>query len=272
MNIFQALILGIVQGLTEFLPVSSSGHLVIFEHLLNTTLEDINFDVFAHTGTLFAVLVYYRIELFRIFGNFLKNPFSFGNNDRGEDGKKEFPGYWIWLIVIGTIPAGVLGILFEDYITIAFKSVNLVGFVLIGCGLILLSTRFIAIKSRKIGIMDAILIGIAQALAMTPGLSRSGMTISMGLFRGVDPVRAADFSFLLSIPAVAGAALLKALDVAQSLPSQSEFLAYIIGGITSFVVGYLSIIWLLKVIRRGNFSYFGIYCILMGIIAVLFVN
>ncbi|MBD3234028.1 MAG: undecaprenyl-diphosphatase, partial [candidate division Zixibacteria bacterium] len=189
MNIFQALILGIVQGLTEFLPVSSSGHLVIFEHLLNTTLEDINFDVFAHAGTLLAVLVFYRVDLIRIMGNFLQNPFSFRNNDRGEADKKEFPGYWVWLIIIGTIPAGVLGILLEDYITLAFKSVNLVGFVLIGCGIILLSTRFIPKKRRKISIIDAILIGFAQALAMTPGLSRSGMTISMGLFRGVDPVK-----------------------------------------------------------------------------------
>jgi len=268
MTIIQAIILGIVQGLTEFLPVSSSGHLVIFEHLLGASLENINFDVFVHSGTLLSVLVYYRIELISLIKRFI---FPGKNRDesRGED---EVPKSWILFIIIGTIPAVIIGLLFEDYITSAFKNIKLVGGVLIFCGLVLISTKWAPRRNNEISLVDAILIGLAQALAITPGISRSGMTISMGLFRKINPVKAADFSFLLSIPAVAGATILKLREVISSAPPTDQILAYFVGGSAAFIVGYLSILWLLSIVKKGKFAYFGIYCCVAGTIALLFIN
>lgn len=270
MSLAQALILGVIQGLTEFLPVSSSGHLVIFEHILNTRLGDISFEVFAHTGTLMAVLVYYRRYIFRLIERILTVS---GKDDEGRAGDdKEIPMSWIWYILIGTIPAVIIGLLFKDQIEAAFRSIKLVGVVLILCGFILISTKWASKAMKNITAVDAVLIGIAQALAITPGLSRSGATISTGLFLGKNPVRAADFSFLLSIPAVAGATILKLKDVIESPPLTSEIMTYLIGGLASFAVGFLCIMWLLDIIKKGKFSYFGVYCCLAGLIAVLFIS
>ncbi|MBD3170728.1 MAG: undecaprenyl-diphosphatase UppP [candidate division Zixibacteria bacterium] len=271
LTLIQALILGIVQGLTEFLPVSSSGHLVIFEHLLDTHLENINFDVFVHTGTLLAVLVFYRRQLISLTGRFFKTPFDFGEKGREEDAGS-VPVRWVWFIVLGTIPAVIIGLGFEDAITSIFKNVKLVGGVLIACGVILISTGFAKKGSNSIGLWHAIIIGLAQAMAITPGLSRSGMTISAGLFMKIDPRKAADFSFLLSIPAVAGATILKISDVVASPPHNGEVTNYIIGGTSAFIVGYACIAWLLHLVKRGKFFYFGIYCGAAGLISILFIS
>jgi len=269
-TILQALFLGIVQGLTEFLPVSSSGHLVIFEHLLNVRLENINFDVFVHTGTLLAVLIYYRRQLIDLTLYFLRKSPS-ESSGRGEANNK-VPASWFWYIIIGTIPAGIIGLLFEDYVTQAFNNVKLVGIVLVFCGIILISTRWVLRGQRRFGILSSFLVGIAQSLAITPGLSRSGMTISTGLFLKIEPTRAADFSFLLSIPAVAGATILKLKEVVSSPPTTAQITTYLVGGITSFIVGYISIIIVLNIVKKGKFSYFGIYCIAIGLLSLLFLS
>ena len=164
-----------------------------------------------------------------------------------------------------------MGLLFEDYITTAFKSIRLVGCILLFCGLLLISTKWVRTGNRKLRLTDAILIGIAQAFAIAPGLSRSGTTISMGLFRKINPKSAADFSFLLSIPAVAGATVLKTKTVLAAVPPADEILNYAVGAITSFIIGYLSISLLLRMVQKGKFFYFGIYCFLIGTAVLIFV-
>jgi len=268
LSFLQAIILGIVQGLTEFLPVSSSGHLVIFEHLLGTSLDSINFDVFAHTGTLLSVIIYYRHQIASVFSDIMNNSTRRGTASPSDS---DISPAWVWYIIIATIPAGIMGLLFEDYITTAFKSIRLVGCILLFCGLLLISTKWVRTGNRKLRLTDAILIGIAQAFAIAPGLSRSGTTISMGLFRKINPKSAADFSFLLSIPAVAGATVLKTKTVLAAVPPADEILNYAVGAITSFIIGYLSISLLLRMVQKGKFFYFGIYCFLIGTAVLIFV-
>ena len=269
MNIVQAFILGIVQGLTEFLPVSSSGHLVIFEHILKTNLQDISFDVFAHTGTLIAVIAFYRRDLINIARQLSGRILQSRPNREESD---EIHSSWLWYIIIGSIPAAIIGLSFEASISAAFKNVKLVGMILIFCGLMLISTIWARRGKKAIDAPKALFIGIAQALAILPGLSRSGTTITTGLFLGINPIRAADFSFLLSIPAVAGATILKLREALSSAPFRGQIAAYVMGALASLIVGYLSIAWMLAFIRKGKFFYFGVYCCLVGAGVLFFLS
>ena len=265
MNLLQAIILGVVQGLTEFLPVSSSGHLVLGESLLKIKLTDISFEVFLHFGTLLAVTVYFRHKIWAMLkAVWLKVKTPRVRNDTDQDWRL------FWLIIIGSIPAGLLGVWFKDTIEKSFSSVIFVSIMLLFTGLVLFLTRFFHAAKEKLSFMDALIVGFAQAIAILPGVSRSGLTISTGIFRRVEPGKAAEFSFLLSLPAVLGASVLKLKDVLSHSDANLDLMTYMIGAITAFVVGYLAIRFLLQIIKKGKFQYFGYYCFLVGFLFLIF--
>jgi undecaprenyl-diphosphatase len=263
LGLFQAILLGLLQGATEFLPISSSGHLVLAERLLNVGTGDIVFNVFVHFGTFVAVVVYFRGEIRDI-----------------------IIGVWSWLrrkenpnreeallavyIAIGTIPAGIVGVTFKGYIEAAFQSPVFASAMLICTGLILLSTRFAVSKERRVRAKSSIIIGCAQAIAILPGISRSGSTISAGLFLGISKEKAATFSFLLALPAIFGATLLELKEALDTGVGAFMLFKYLLGTIAAALFGYLCIGLLLEIIRKGKFDYFGYYCLAVGLLGLLY--
>ena len=260
MSIWEAFILGCVQAFTEFLPVSSSGHLVLTQAVLGVDLEGgASFEVAVHLGTLLSVVcLFWKEVTFLIQGGlpYLRTAWPL---DRQQE--------WSMLmrfIILGSIPAGVIGILFKDELESAFGNVKGVGAALCITGVILLSTWKKQGKRTQIGFMDALLIGGAQAVAILPGISRSGSTIAMALFLNISRTRAARLSFLLSLPVVGGAGLLKALDLVESPPTSQEWIGLCVGAGTSFVVGLGALWGMLKWVESSAFSFFGIYCLGVG--------
>ena len=249
MSYLDSIILGILQGLTEFLPVSSSGHLVLAQALLKVKQPGVSFEILVHLGSLMAVLIYFRIRIFQL----IKSLYD-----------KEFKKYRpiVWFIIIGTIPAVIIGLSLKDFFEEAFSSPTMASAMLIITGLILLSTRFIKKSNKKINLSSAIIMGLGQALAIMPGISRSGTTISAGLLWGLEPSEAAEFSFLLAIPAIAGAVVLNFRDlllIDNTLAGQ-----YLVGALFSFLFSIIAVYSVLSIIRRGKFEYFAYYCFAAG--------
>ncbi len=269
MEILHGMGLGIVQGLTEFLPVSSSGHLVISEALFGIKHpESVVFEVALHAATLLAVVIYYRKRLARLMQYILaaaqnsKNPSHFL---RDPDGR------FIILILIGCIPTACIGILFKNHIEAMFDNPILAGFALLVTGILLSSTRFKKTHQRDVlrtSIAMALLIGTVQGIALVPGISRSGITISTALLLGMDRKLSADFSFLLSVPAILGATLISLKDITDI---QSIGIGATIGGfIAAAIVGYLSLWILIRIVRHGKFYLFSPYCFALGVFTILY--
>ncbi|MBI4197422.1 MAG: undecaprenyl-diphosphate phosphatase [Deltaproteobacteria bacterium] len=266
MSYFQAIILGAVQGLTEFLPVSSSGHLVLTQHLmgLNNAEELLLFDVALHWGTLLSVLVYYYADLFWM----AKDSFLWVVRRKGD----RHEGARILLSVgIATAPATVVGFLFKDTIESLFVSPDVTGWGLLITGTLLWVTQRMKTKQEEgdstPGLMDAVVIGVAQAVAMIPGISRSGSTMVAGLFRGLSRGMAARFSFLMSIPVIFGAGLLESFNIPSlDLISKGPLL---VGSLVSAVTGFLAIRWLLKIIQTARFHWFAYYCWGVGVVTLI---
>jgi len=262
LEILKVIILGIVQGLTEFLPVSSSGHLVLAAEFLNFHEEGVAFEVFVHLGTLLSVLIAFREDIIHM----VHAPFQmlFSKKDKIEAKK-----YLMWdiYIVIGTIPAVVIGLLFKSQIEDAFSSIFLVIIMLSITGVILLLSKYEPQKNEDISPLKSILIGMAQAFAILPGISRSGSTIVTGLFLGLDRETSAKFSFLLAIPAILGASVIKVFDLLSAGGSQIPVSYLIIGSLAAFVSGYMAIFWMLKIVKRGKLEWFAFYCFFVVIIS-----
>ncbi len=254
MDTFHAIILGIVQGLTEFLPISSSGHLVIFQKLFGLRSE-ILFDCSVHIGTLIAVFIYFWKDIMRI----LETVFSFNKDD---------PEFLLAIdIVSGSIPTAIIGFLFKDYFERAFSSAETAGVMLILTGLIIGATRFFPEGKRdRVGILRAILIGISQAVAIIPGISRSGATISCGIMCGIRRDKAFRFSFLLSIPAIIGAFLLESFRISHI----KDLFPVLTGTFFSAIFGLIALKILDRMIKKGHLYYFSPYCILVGILTTLY--
>ena len=253
MTIFDAIILGIVQGLTEFLPVSSSGHLVLSAKLLGVTSNDITFEIVVHLATLLAVLIYFRRPIFNLVLSIFRPHMI-------EERKM------ILFLVIGTIPAGLIGVLFKDFFERAFDNPFMAAVFLLLTGVILLSTRFVPSGEKKVTGVRSLIVGCGQALAILPGVSRSGSTISAALLLGVKPEVAAEFSFLLAIPAIGGAAILQ---YEELLALEPGLLApYAVGFVTAFVFALFAVYAVLSVIRRGRFDYFAYYCFAAGAVGL----
>ncbi len=245
----KTIILGAVQGLTEFLPVSSSGHLAILESWFGIS-EPVSLAVFLHFGTLIATIVFFIKPLSDMF----KGIFS---------GNRESIDYCIMLFV-GTVPIIVAGLLVKSWVTHAFSNIRIVSILLGITGAIVLVTGMIRRRAKNVTLLNAFFIGVGQMFAILPGISRSGMTISTGLFAGIEPRRAFEFSFILSIPAVLGANIYELANL-SSIGSLPEIL---IGMLVSFLTGLVA----LKILRRmvyRHFFLFGPYCIIISIIMLL---
>lgn len=255
MTIFQAVIMGVIQGLTEFLPVSSSGHLVIAEELLGLKTPGVTFEIWLHLGTLLAVLIYFRSWIFRLIR-------SLWNGGRGADDR-----ITVWALIVGTLPAVVVGFTLKSAIETAFSSPKFTAAMLVVTGFILFSTLLARNRGLFVSPLRSLIIGLAQAVAILPGISRSGSTISAAMLIGVEPAKAAEFSFLLSIPAIGGAFLLDALSAGESILPAGDIGGYLIGTAVAFLSGLLAIHFLLKIVRRGSFYLFGVYCLVVGIAA-----
>ena len=246
-----AIFWGVIQGLTEFLPVSSSGHLVLIPALFGRPGPDLATNAMLHLGTLAAVLVYYR-------------------SDIAQMAKFDKPARrLITLILIGTVPAVILGLLFEDKVEELISEPRKVAFMLIVTGIILLATTMLRLGDKQMTDVqprDSVLIGLAQASALIPGISRSGMTISAGLARGLERVEAARFAFLLGIPVIAGAGLLQMVDalrLGEPIPA-TVWVGVVVAGLT----GYAAIAILLRLLTRVGLAPFGVYCVAFGAIAM----
>ncbi len=262
MGIVEAVILGLVQGLTEFLPVSSSGHLVIAKHYLGGIKEPgILFEVLLHLGTLAAVLIYFRSEILSIVFSLLPSKEPVGKER--EEGRK-----MALVVVVGTIPTVVVALLFKDTFESFFDSIKTVSVMLLVTGVLLFLSDMIKVTKREIiGIKDAIIVGIVQGMAIIPGISRSGSTIATGLFLGVKAERAATFSFLLSIPAILGAVALHADGIGKL--QMQEIVPYIAGVSTAAISGYLSIKVLMKIVTGRKLKFFAFYCWTVGLITLI---
>ncbi|RPH92724.1 MAG: undecaprenyl-diphosphate phosphatase [Calditrichaeota bacterium] len=273
MQIVKAVILGIVQGITEFLPVSSSGHLVLAKHLLQLQEQGIEFEVFLHFGTLLAVLTVFRKDIMNLIAGF----FSLFTPQFYHDGMQSrfrSDAYFRLLvfIVLASVPAGVVGLLFEDQIEAFFSQPRLTSINLIITAVILTLTLLARKNSRELSLKNTFIMGIAQAVAILPGISRSGSTISAGLYQGVKSEEAARFSFLLAVPAILGATLLHALKMIEAGFSGEQFMALAIGMAAAYLAGLLAIESMLALVRRGKLFYFAPYCLILGILGLLLIH
>jgi len=270
MSILSAIILAILQGLTEFLPVSSSGHLVLGEALLGSQAfgDSIAFELVVHLGTFLAVLVIFWqdiLSLGRLFFAYLLKPTDW-SRAYAEDPEFKFTV----LMLVGMLPAGLVGLLLRDQISELFSQPVMVSLALLVTGGLLLSTLFAKHTESPIDLRRALLIGLAQALALIPGISRSGSTISVALALGVKQDQAARFSFIMVLPLILAATLLEFIDLATVGITTAQGSVLLVGLVVSFAVGYVSLKWLLKVLKQGKFHYFAWYCFALAIFGLLY--
>jgi len=259
MGMFESLVLGLVQGITEFLPVSSSGHLAVLEHLWKLPAESrLPLTTMLHGATALAVVFYFAPLLARL----IRGLWSRDTVRRSSSWRM------VGFIVLASIPAGVVGVLFSDLIDRAFSSPLLVGMMLLVTGGVLFGTRF-SQPQGKTGWVRAFLVGIGQAIAILPGISRSGATIASGLYLGMERKEAFEFSFLLAIPAIAGAFLLefRKVDLAVLNPP-----ALAVGMVAAFFAGLAALFVLARVVTGRKLHWFGFYCWLAGLATILFVR
>ncbi len=266
MPLFQAIVLGILQGLTEFLPISSSAHLIIVPWILGWDDGGLTFDVALHVGTLAAVVLFFFKDWIQIIGQ------AVGLNLGHDMTLKKNPGL-LWLLMAGTVPGALIGYLFEKQAETAFRSPYIIGAAAIVVGLIMWLADTAGRKQKDIGhvtLVDSLAIGSAQALAVIPGVSRSGSTISAGLFCNLDRTTAARFSFLLSTPIIAGAAAKKFWDLHKhqgGLPHDMQ-MAFIVGILASAITGCFAIAFFMNFLRRRSLTAFVWYRIVFGIIVI----
>ncbi len=270
MTILEAIVLGVLQGVTEFLPVSSSGHLVLVQHFLGIKESQVFFDVMLHFGTLGAVIIVY----YQLIGSLVRTGFAtlfqadFYRHPRLTISNS--PNLrLIWFLLLGSIPTGLIALLFKDSFEAIFGKPMVVAGMLIITGLILQLSRLGQRRRQTetpLRAWHTPLVGIVQGLAIIPGISRSGSTISISLLLGLSPQVAAQYSFLLSIPAILGAVILKLKDVGEITIAPTVIVA---GILTSFIVGYIALRFLLAMLNRGKFSIFSYYCFALGIVAAV---
>lgn len=253
---FETTILAVLQGIAEFLPISSSGHLVLGKALLGVKEPGIRLDIFLHVGTLFAIAAFYWRVIWRIL--------------------REYDWKYVAKIVVSAIPAGVIGVLFKDQLEEFFSSPHAVGAALLFTGIVLLATKVLPKGERDVSFLGAIVMGVAQAVAILPGVSRSGMTLAAARASKIEAAKSAEFSFLMSAPPIAGAALLEVLKAMKencpNCPStETAWPLVIYGGVLAAVVGFFSLAFLLKALKSDRFWMFGPYCLLAGGITLILV-
>lgn len=282
MELWQAIVLGVVQGLTEFLPISSSGHLIIFPWLFGWDTGGLAFDASLHLGTLAAVLVYFRSELMRLVQAIpyaLSKPVPILKGQSGNDERDMWARLGL-IIVIMSIPGGIVGLLLSDQIDEFFhtdetstRAIAVIAAMLIIVGLFMLWSERVGKQEKElkdVGVVDAIVVGLGQALAaLIPGTSRSGATITAGLFRGLTRSEAARLSFLGGVPLIAAAGLSSFYDALQEGLTGSELSNYIAGGIAAAIVGFFAVSGLIRFLQKQSTFVFVVYRIVFGIFLIV---
>ena len=256
MNLIEALILGLIQGLTEFLPVSSSGHLVIFQDLLGIDEPGVTLEVLLHFGTLLSVLW--------VFGRDFLNLFRFPR----DAGQRRF----LVLLVVGVVPTAVIGLLLGNYVEVLFNSTLVVGVMLLVTGGILKLLTLLPAGQKELSQMrprDALWIGLLQGFAVIPGISRSGSTITAALWRGLDRASAVRYSFMLAAPVICGATLLEVREMLSAGIERALLINYLAGGLVSFIAGVVAIRVFVNLLRRQKFHYFAYYCWAAGVVVLI---
>ena len=262
MEIWKAIVVGIVQGLSEFLPISSSGHIALVQHLLGMrgtgvgAQQDITFELVVHIGTFLSVIIYFRQRLLGLL-------LSVWQKDRTEERRMI-----LWLL-IATIPATLAFFSARGFFEGAYDYPVLVGGCLLGTGVILLLPKLLRPREQEFGLKHVIWMGVAQSLAILPGISRSGATISAGLLSGAQASKAAEFSFLMFLPAIGGGILVKLKDL-QAVAQSEAAAAYACGFVAAFLSGLLAVYLVLQTIRKGKFEYFAYYCFVAGIVTMVY--
>ena len=254
-DLFKIVILALVQGITEFLPISSSGHLSILKTFLDINSDGALIEVVLHAGTLMSILLFYRKRLSKIFKRIL---------NKDEESLRFFS-----CVIVAIIPIGIIGFIFGDSIEYLFNNTKLVCLFLIITGIFLIFSNFWRSKISNFNTRKSFLIGLAQMFAILPGMSRSGLTIGMGNIIGIDAKKSAEFSFIIAIPVLTGVIVKYFLNLEwDSISISINYL--FLGLIISFITGLLSLRWLISLLEKGKFWYFGLYCIFIGLISLLF--
>ncbi|MCM2674207.1 undecaprenyl-diphosphatase UppP [Alkalicoccobacillus plakortidis] len=270
MTLIEALVLGLVQGLTEFLPISSSAHLVITQMLFNISFPGFGFEILLHLGSVLAVIIYYRKDLIELIIGF----FSYIKN-RSEENKTNF---WFSIyILVATIITGVSGILFEDYISTALKGPTMIAISLTITGIFLIiierAVRTGGRTEKDMTLFDSVIIGIGQSLALIPGLSRSGTTLVVGMFAGLTKETAVRYSFLLSIPVILGSTVLAIKDLLNGeLLAVAGAFPLIVAFIVTFISSLLGIVWFINFLKKSKLIYFAIYCFVLALFVFIFLG
>ena len=261
MGLLEAIILGIVQGLTEFLPVSSSGHIELVQAIFNREIqESMTMTVVLHFATALSTCVIFRKDIYEI----VKGLFQFKNN-------KEFQ--FSLKIVLSMIPAALVGIMYDDFIESFFVGkIMLVGFMLLVTGALLFVADKAKTTNKEVSLGNSFLIGISQMIAILPGISRSGATISTSVLLGIDREKAARFSFLMVVPLIFGKIAKDLLDLSagESEINSAEYLPYLAGFAFAFFTGLIACKWMIKLVKSSKLSYFSIYCFAIGIAAIIY--
>lgn len=255
MSVWQAIILGIIQGLTEFIPVSSSGHLVLFRGLLGATEGLLTFELFVHIGTALAVIVVFFEDFKKLI--LLRSP--------------EYRKFAL-LLLLAIIPTAILGFFAKSFISELFSSINIVGLMLLITGTLLFVTNYFPARKGKISAMkkgEAFLIGLGQGLAVMPGISRSGTTIFTSLLLGLKREEAARFSFVLAVPTILGAGFYEGLELIRSGSGDIGFAPLFFGTLAAFLSGFWAVKFLLVMIVKRKLHYFAFYCWLVGLIIIV---
>jgi len=271
MDSITSIFLGVVQGLTEFLPISSSGHLVLFQNILGFKEPQLMFDIVLHLGSLLAVCIFFRFdlkEMIRETWHFSLDIYNGQEKLRSID-KRPHVMLTLWVIA-GTVPTAIIGLVFRSPLEALFGDVDRVGVMMICTGLILAITKFISIgysRRRNVGLLTALAVGIAQGFAIIPGISRSGTTIVCGMVCGMERELSARFSFLLFIPAIIGA---MALQLSFEGLSRSDIIPLSLGFLSSAIVGFFALKILMGVVRKGKLFYFAPYCWALGLLIIIF--
>lgn len=266
-ELLKYLFLGLIQGITEPIPVSSSGHLVLFEHFFGMEISGLSFEVLVNFASLLAVLFIYRSDLIQL----TKNSVSYVVvSEKTQSMKKDF--YFVLYLIIGTVPAGIIGVLFQDQIAAVFKGVRVIGITLIITGIALWLIRNLkgSKSDGELTLKDSIIIGLSQAVALIPGISRSGATIVSAMALGTKRDTALKFSFFLYIPVSLGGMILSISDLVHDPRIGELFLPYTLAFIASLIASYFSLKWFINIMKKGKLGYFSIYCFIVGIAVVIF--
>ncbi|HEY8361358.1 MAG TPA: undecaprenyl-diphosphate phosphatase [Tissierellaceae bacterium] len=270
MNLFESIVLGIIQGITEFLPISSSGHLTLLQHLFGIKEGNLFFTVMLHFGTLISIFVVYFNDIIKIIKEFFVLIFSIFKGRKIKNLSK-YQKLAI-LIIISSIPTAIIGFLFEDFFESLFSSILPIGFAFIITGFLLWVSEKKSFQNKNINnmsIFDAFLIGTAQGIAIIPGISRSGSTIVAGLLRGLNKPLVTEYSFLLALPVTFGATILKIIEISKSETTLLINFPLVLGVVISTIVGILSIKFLINLINKNKLHYFSYYLWILGTLVIL---